>query len=119
MANNVTVDNYRLDAYKVKSTELLDKSQIQHFRLDIGSGTNEQTLTSADALPVTNSSYALRLDEAAPYTYVGEAAPGSLPSAAVWRIKRIDETSGLVITWADGNSNFDNLWDNRTTLSYS
>jgi hypothetical protein len=52
--------------------------------------------------------------------YVGEAALGSATSAAVWRIKRIS-VSGTVttITWADGNENFDNVWDNRASLSYS
>jgi hypothetical protein len=51
-------------------------------------------------------------------TYVGIAVIGSATSAAVWRIKKIDETTGLVITWADSNSNFDNIWDNRTSLVY-
>lgn len=52
-------------------------------------------------------------------TYVGEATTGSPTSTSVWRIKSIDETSGTVVTWADGNSNFDNEWDERENLSYS
>lgn len=63
---------------------------------------------------------ALRLDEAsATITYVGEAAPASSEAAAVWRIKRINEASGVSITWADGNTNFDNVWANRAALTYS
>jgi hypothetical protein len=52
--------------------------------------------------------------------YVGEASPGSSQASAVWRITRID-TSGSVITilYADGNTNKDNIWNNRVSGSYS
>jgi hypothetical protein len=53
-------------------------------------------------------------------TYLGEAEPGSATSSAVWRIKKIVETGpDVAITWADGNESFDNIWDNRLSLSYS
>lgn len=55
-------------------------------------------------------------------TYVGKAAIGSSGASAVWRIMKIDESgtpTTLSITWADGNSNSDNVWDNRTSLTYS
>lgn len=53
-------------------------------------------------------------------TYIGKANPGSLGSEDKWQILRI-QTSGTVDTfeWADGNENFDNVWDNRVSLSYS
>jgi len=51
--------------------------------------------------------------------YVGEAEPGTLESAAAWRIKKIAGSEDLVITWADGNNNYDNIWDNRLSLTYS
>lgn len=51
-------------------------------------------------------------------TYVGEAVIGSAQSAAVWRCKKIDETTGTIITWADSNSNFDNVATDLTTLTY-
>ena len=63
---------------------------------------------------------ALQLDEEGDTTYIGEADPGSLTSNASWRIKRIVETGpDSEITWADGDSDFDNIWDNRLSLSYS
>ncbi len=69
---------------------------------------------------VPASSYAIILDESAsPITYIGTANPGTFTSEATWQIKRMDETSGLVITFADGNANFDNIWDDRTSLIYS
>jgi len=53
-------------------------------------------------------------------TYIGEADAGSSESDPVWRIKQIVETGPDVkITWADGDTNFDNIWDNRASLSYS
>lgn len=62
----------------------------------------------------------IRIDEAsASVTYVGVAEMGSATSAAVWQVKKIG-VSGTVtsITWADSNSNFDNVWDNRASLTY-
>jgi len=50
--------------------------------------------------------------------YVGTAPIGSATNSAVWRIKKIDETSGVVITWADGDDSFNNIWDNRVSLTY-
>jgi hypothetical protein len=62
----------------------------------------------------------VRLDSAsATVTYVGEAAAGSAEGDAVWRIKKIDESVGLSIKWADGNTNFDNIWTNRASLTYT
>ena len=64
--------------------------------------------------------YATRIDEAsATVTYIGNAATGTATSAATWQVKKIDDSSGTVITWADGNANFDNIFDNRAALSYS
>lgn len=52
-------------------------------------------------------------------TYVGKAAPGSSQSDAVWQAMKIDETTGTVITWADGNADYDNTATDLTALSYS
>lgn len=52
-------------------------------------------------------------------TYVGFASPGTVTSVASWRIMKIDESSGTSVTWADGDADFDNVWDNRASLSYS
>lgn len=52
-------------------------------------------------------------------TYVAIAAPGSAQASAVWQACKVDESSGVVITWADGDANFDNVATDLTALSYS
>jgi hypothetical protein len=54
-------------------------------------------------------------------TYRGDALPGTLTSAASWRVQRMTMQSDgdIAILFADGNDNFDNIWDNRLSLSYS
>lgn len=74
-----------------------------------------------DSITTHAAQLTTRLDDTSTLnmTYVGEANIGSAESSAVWRIKRIDETSGIKILYADGDSNFDNIWNNRTSLAYS
>lgn len=53
-------------------------------------------------------------------TYIGFAAPGTATSAAGWMIERLTFTGpDIAIDFADGNAEFDNVWDNRASLSYS
>lgn len=57
--------------------------------------------------------------------YYGEAVPGQQTNQASWRIQRITVTTDgggnddVEVEWADGDANFDNIWDNRLGLSYS
>lgn len=65
-----------------------------------------------------SSALALQVDVVDTVTYLGEAAVGSATSAAVWRIKKIVETGDDVsITYAGGK--FDQVWDNRASLTYA
>lgn len=49
--------------------------------------------------------------------YLGEGLFGALTSEAKWKIKKIDLSSGVVITAA--SNDFDQIWDNRASLTYS
>jgi len=110
--------------YKAISTAVASGSMAS-FR-DVNDS-NKRALVDADGhvqvdvvtSPETN--YATQLDDTstANVTYVGTAVIGSITSGSVWRIRRLDETSGMVITWADGDDSFNNIWDDRTSLSYS
>lgn len=77
-------------------------------------------LYSQDGREVTNdSARALKTTVSGAITYLAEAAPGTLQATAAWRCQKIDTTTGTVITWADGNSNFDNVATDLTALAYS
>lgn len=65
-----------------------------------------------------SAAMALRLEEAGAVTYVGEADPGTEEDEALWRIKKIDETSGTSVTYA-GDATFGYRWDQRDSLVYS
>ena len=55
-----------------------------------------------------------------PVMYIGQAVPGTATSASTWRIKKVDLTTpNVVITWANGISTFQNVWDNRASYTYS
>lgn len=55
------------------------------------------------------------------YYYIGEAPVGTPRSSPFWRIKRgiIQSDDDTSETWADGDQNFDNVWDDRLTLTYT
>ena len=52
-------------------------------------------------------------------TYVASAPIGSAQASAVWQVKKIAVVgSDTTITWADGDSNFDNVATDLTVLTY-
>lgn len=52
-------------------------------------------------------------------TYIGCAKPGSKDNAAVWQIQRTTTQKwGVEVEWADGDANYDNVWDDREHLEY-
>lgn len=61
-------------------------------------------------------------DGATPETiYRGKALPGTTTGASAWRCERITIAADgdVSILFADGNDSYDNIWDNRASLSYS
>ena len=71
----------------------------------------------------TKAKNALRIDNVTTtnVTYVGKAALGASTSDSVWQIQKIDESQTpetTIITWADSNDKYDNVWDNRASLTY-
>ncbi len=72
--------------------------------------------------PTTTSPTRLTaIDEAnSSVTYIGFAKLGSLASAGVWQIFRIQKTGTVtLIQYADGNTRYDNVWDDRASLTYT
>jgi hypothetical protein len=137
-SNNVTVDNDGSNPIPVSQSGTWDIGTISNplpagdnniGNIDVVSlpGTVQADIgaikTAIEAVNTkTTGPVALRFDNATdPIAYKGEANAGTATSAATWRISRIT-TAGdgsVTIEWADGNTNFDNIWNNRTSLSYS
>lgn len=107
------------DAGDVARSALVDAAR--HVQVDVLSSalpTSASTETTLQTISFGGFKFALRLATVGDIDYVGEAAIGSATSAAVWRIKRLDSTTGIVIQWA-GTGVFDQIWDNRASLTYS
>jgi hypothetical protein len=64
--------------------------------------------------------YSSKITVVGSVTYIGIAVPGSTQSDPVWQVKKVDETNPdeVVVTWCDGNSNFDNVATDLTALTY-
>ncbi len=76
--------------------------------------------TQSGAWIVSSQAYKKLLDDTstANVTYVGSAAIGSATSAAVWQIQKIDETTGMAITWANDGL-FTAKWTEILTETYT
>lgn len=109
---NLTSVSDSVEVKQATRSNLLANASIQMAGSDV---------TSANPVIATSPYLALRLDDSstANVTYIGKAAIGTATSAASWQIFKLDESSGLSITWADGDANFNNIWNNRTGLTYS
>jgi len=108
MTDNPLVSNSYVSSnpdIPVRATANSAGKVIQHMRIDLGTGTTEALALS------------VRLDEGATYTYIGNAAPGSSTASAVWQIKRMTNADTTIL-FADGDSNFDNSWDDKASLIY-
>jgi hypothetical protein len=73
---------------------------------------------------VTDGKYiiALAYDGSGNLIYLGRAISGSSKASAVWQIRKFTYDVGNNLTdsaLADGNDKYDNVWDNRASLSYS
>lgn len=53
-------------------------------------------------------------------TYIGNSRIAGDTASAIWQIKKVT-VSGTITTiaYADGNDNYDNVWDDRASLTYS
>ena len=70
-----------------------------------------------------SSKYASIVDESVAGTaYIGHTAIGnlSLASSSVWRIQRLSTVSSIQYGgWASGDDNFDKIWANRASYTYT
>ncbi len=107
------------DSGDVARSALVDGDR--HVQVDVLSSALPATASTEDTLQTISFGgfkFTLRLETVGDIDYIGEANIGTATSAASWRIKRIDSSSGMVLEWASTGA-FDQVWDDRATLSYS
>ncbi len=102
----------------VNVTNFPGTQPVSAASLPLPTGAATEATLDAILAATGGSAYSSRYDEGATYTYIGLADAGSAEGSAVWQVKRMTNTS-LTIVFADGNTNFDNVWANRASLSYS
>lgn len=51
--------------------------------------------------------------------YIGYALPGTLTSAASWKIKRVNTVNPISIYWADSSTLYNKTWNDRATYTYA
>ena len=61
---------------------------------------------------------ALKIPEVGAVMYIAKAPCGTAQASPLWQAFKIDETAGLIITWADSNALFDNVATDLTLLTY-
>jgi hypothetical protein len=93
---------------------------------DILQGGEGTDIIGGSCYPDTNldtTVYTQRVDLVTDYLiYKGWALAGALESDVVWRIQKIiidDVTGDVTKIFADGNTEFDNAWDDRLLYNYS
>ena len=77
---------------------------------------NTETGEGYQRVQKTNES--IRVDDTGTYVYVGYAETGTAESVASWKIFRVTTTNPVAIMYADGDSFYNNIWDNRASLTY-
>ena len=94
-------------------TVRLDKQSAEQSETNYGA---KKALSPGDFLTQKIAYTAAGLAE-----YLGFAVPGSSAAAAVWLIKKLTYSGTNVtdIQFANGSLAFDQVWDDRESLSYS
>jgi molybdopterin-binding protein len=99
-----------------------EAKQIEEIsKLDSLNTTVSQIHTSVNSLDSKVFFEPVLIDESNPnIIYKGFASPAAKVDDPVWAIQKVSNTGDVCsYQWADGNKNFDNVWNDRATLSYS
>lgn len=107
---------------KLKSVEIGGTNGSTVNRLKINSdGSADVTVVAGGSTPAQTVT---KIDDTttANVVYIGKAeltGAAISTSSAVWQIKRLDTSSiALDKKWADGDANYNNVWDDRASLTY-
>jgi len=89
--------------------------------ITVVNGNRKLFVNSDGSISIRDTPFKTIVDKtSSPTEYYGFANPGTATSSAYWKIMR-KTVSGAIETFefADGDANFDNVWDDRASLSYS
>lgn len=103
-------------------TEVINPTEGQVLVYDSGTSMWQNKTIAGVSTEGTNDMQAKRTDAIDDFTlYQAEATAGVLNSAPNWRIKLITFSADgdTTITWAEGNANYDKVWNDRLTYAYS
>ena len=116
MVDNVDVrPSDSVDAVSV-ATDDIGGVHYPIYKTAFGADGSVTQVNQANPLPIDCAPLAMgEIYTDGVYKYFGEAQPGSDITAAVWRVSRLTIT-GKRIEWADGDSNFDNTFDDLATV---
>ncbi len=114
---NNQVDNVSTQVSNVSTQSGTINTRVSNLSADVSSIAAVVSTIQSQVLFITP----LLRDENNPVKiYCGYAPIGTAPSAAGWAILKIWNVGNIIsYLWADGNRNFDNVWDNRSALTYS
>jgi hypothetical protein len=98
---------------------IIDDQAGEAFRKSVVQVSDNDTTTYAiRSISVTNPQTSI-IDEVGNDIYIGKAEIGASTAAAVWQVTLFEKNGSVSqLKWADGDSNFDNVWDNRLSLTY-
>lgn len=118
-ADGVSVVTASVDFDNSLVLKLSDGTTIDAGQIEV-KGAGPQVVSSSFPIRETPV-YAVRYDEVSASTaYRGEATAGATDSSALWRIQKIVIVNNdVTITWAGGDVNFDKVWDDRLSYTYS
>lgn len=107
----VTFDNHLV-------LTLSDGNEIDAGQIAVQAGETVQIVQNKTGDPLM---FSTRYDQVSSVlAYKGEAFVGASDAQASWRIQKlVYGTDGdVTITWANGNTDFSNTWNDRATLTY-
>jgi hypothetical protein len=72
------------------------------------------------AVLVTDGAFSSPIDDTGTYVYLGKAPPATDGATAAWQVTRITSATGSAyIATGPGASTTTQIWDNRTSLTYT
>ncbi len=115
------VINTMLSASIVSGTATEEKQIVEIEKLNALNATADTIKNAVNALDSKIFFEPVMVDESNPnLIYKGFASPAANGQDAVWAIQRVSIANEICsYQWADGNKNFDNVWNNRAALIYS